>query len=353
MYLRYIVRGSVRKSVVRIIIGVARSLVMTESIVEMHKKVRSARSSAFAELMDRVYSAMTASDRKSLPDRYPDDIGEYVNAIVAHALGHLTDFGNDLKKTVIGTFKENTSGERFILDSTRTDSLNTFCLFVDMDVALVTVRDPELERLSKGRGDPGTLIMKSFQSYEVLTGPHAGETFARHQSSLPAEFVVKPFRSVRQEASTAIDETLPPSKRLSIFLCHASDEKVAVRDLRRSLISWGHEPWLDEEKILPGQDWEREIRYAMKKAYIIIVCLSSRSEKRGNIQKEMRCALDIADEQPDGTIFIIPVKFEPCSAPERLTKWQWVDLFSKGGEAKLQAALQAAAYALPDSEMPE
>jgi len=132
------------------------------------------------------------------------------------------------------------------------------------------------------------------------------------------------------------------NERLEIFLCHASEDKGEVRSLLRTLTTWGHAPWLDEERILPGQDWEREIRNALTRAHIVLVCISSRSERKGFVQKELRRALDIADEQPDGTIFIIPVKLEPCAVPERLRKWQWVELFSEGGEAKLAAALEAA-----------
>jgi hypothetical protein len=319
---------------------------------EMHKQVRRGRSTAFAELMDKVYRATAPSERESLPDRYPDDIGEYVNAIVALALRRLPEFEDDLKKAVVGTFEENTSGERFILDSARTDSLNTFCLFVDADGELVTVRDPELERVQKDRGDPGTLILKSYKSYEVLTGTRAGEAFARHVRPLPVLPALRGATGVRQPPFKTASALSQPTKRLRVFLCHASEDKAPVRSLWRTLGSWGHEPWLDEEQILPGQDWEREIRHAMKQAHIVLVCLSPRSEKKGYVQKELRRALDIADEQPEGTIFIIPVKLESCSVPERLTRWQWVDLFSPGGEARLEAALQAAARSVPESEIP-
>ena len=50
------------------------------------------------------------------------------------------------------------------------------------------------------------------------------------------------------------------------------------------LRNWGHEPWLDEDRLLPGQDWDREIRRAIEHADVVIVCLSERSEKRGYVQ---------------------------------------------------------------------
>jgi hypothetical protein len=49
------------------------------------------------------------------------------------------------------------------------------------------------------------------------------------------------------------------SKRpLKVFLCHASADKPAVRDLYKRLTPKGGDAWLDKEKLLLGQDWEME-----------------------------------------------------------------------------------------------
>ena len=49
-----------------------------------------------------------------------------------------------------------------------------------------------------------------------------------------------------------------------IFLCHASDDKAQVREVYQRLQAIdGLEPWLDEEDLLPGQDWTREIPRAL------------------------------------------------------------------------------------------
>ena len=45
------------------------------------------------------------------------------------------------------------------------------------------------------------------------------------------------------------------------------------------------------------------------------------------------------DQQPDGTIFIIPARLEDCKVPERLSKWHWVNLYKEGGIEKLVDAL--------------
>ena len=67
-------------------------------------------------------------------------------------------------------------------------------------------------------------------------------------------------------------------------MCHASQDKPIVRELYKSLINDGTDAWLDEEKILPGQEWNLEIEKAVKTADAVIVCLSNTSiSKEGYI----------------------------------------------------------------------
>jgi len=133
--------------------------------------------------------------------------------------------------------------------------------------------------------------------------------------------------------------TLPDM--LEVFLCHASQDKKAVRQLHDELKILPVDLWLDEIKLLPGQDWEREIRRALRAADVVVVCLSSQSvTKTGFVQKEIRITLDIADEQPEGAIFLIPARLDECEVPDRLNRWQWVDLFTPEGLPKLKIALE-------------
>jgi hypothetical protein len=139
-------------------------------------------------------------------------------------------------------------------------------------------------------------------------------------------------------------QPLQVSRPLRAFLCHASGDKPAVRTLYRRLRGDGIEPWLDEENLLPGQDWQAEIPRAVRSSDVVIICLSRRSTtKAGYVQKEIRYALDVADEQPEGTIFLIPLRLEDCDVPERLRRWQWVNLFADRGYERLMSALQVRA----------
>jgi len=127
---------------------------------------------------------------------------------------------------------------------------------------------------------------------------------------------------------------------LSVFLCHASDDKPVVRELYKRLQSEGFDPWLDEENLLPGQDWKHEISRAVRDSDVVLVCLSENSvSKTGYVQREIKVALDVADEQPEGAIFIVPVKLEECVVPDKLSTWHWVNLEDTGGYERLVAAL--------------
>jgi len=130
------------------------------------------------------------------------------------------------------------------------------------------------------------------------------------------------------------------SLKLRVFLCHSSGDKGAVEGLYTRLKSQGYVPWLDAVNLLPGQDWAAEIKKAVADSHVVIVFLSDGSvNKAGFVQKEIKYALDVADEQPEGHIFIIPARLEECQVPARLKKWHWVDLFEEDGFFRLCESL--------------
>jgi hypothetical protein len=133
-----------------------------------------------------------------------------------------------------------------------------------------------------------------------------------------------------------------PIPGLKIFLCHSSSDKEHARDMHRRLDAAGSHPWLDEVNLLPGQNWDLEIRKALRSAHVVLVILSRAAiNKEGFIQKEIRIALDIADEKPDGTIYIVPARIEECEVPYRLRQWHWVDLFGDNGYENLLRSLNS------------
>ena len=118
-------------------------------------------------------------------------------------------------------------------------------------------------------------------------------------------------------------------RKLRVFLCHASQDKPIVRDLYQRLLaeSW-IDPWLDEERLLPGQDWNLEIEKAVGSSDAVIVLASTDSvSKEGYVQKELRQVLRIAEEKLEGAIFILPVRLDNCGIPRQLKDIQFLDYF--------------------------
>jgi hypothetical protein len=142
--------------------------------------------------------------------------------------------------------------------------------------------------------------------------------------------------------------TSPPKRadtpeRSLTFLCHSSGDKASIHDLYRRLQSSGVTCWLDEEDLVAGQDFDLEIRRAIAGSRFIVVGLSqSSTNKVGYLQKELRFALDRADEQPEGSIYLLPVRLEPCEIPDRLSHLHAVDLFEPAGFNRLLRALRHA-----------
>jgi hypothetical protein len=154
-------------------------------------------------------------------------------------------------------------------------------------------------------------------------------------------------------------------RRLRVFLSYSSGDRPAARELFAYLSSVGVDPWLDIEKLLPGQEWESEIKAAVRNSDAVIVCLSHGSAtKEGYVQKEIRLALDVADEKPQGMIFVIPIRLEECQVPDRLRKWQWVDAFDQDDRpferllgalvlrAEMSSSIRLPEYSKLDTEVP-
>jgi hypothetical protein len=137
-------------------------------------------------------------------------------------------------------------------------------------------------------------------------------------------------------------ETTYDSNTPMVFLCHSSGDKERVRALYRHLKADSIRCWFDEVDLLPGQKWRYEIERAIRHSRFVLACLSRASiTKAGFVQKELKTALDVADEQPEGSTFLIPVRFEECEIPGRLSDLQWVNLFEDGGYERLLQALGA------------
>ena len=129
---------------------------------------------------------------------------------------------------------------------------------------------------------------------------------------------------------------------VKIFLSYAHADGDGVGRIYQHLKERGYKPWLDREDILGGEEWEPAIRTGIRESDLFLLCLSPHSlVRRGVLQKEIKIALDVAEEKLDTDIFLIPVWIQVGTPlpkeemPERLSRLQWINLPEADGWQKL------------------
>lgn len=147
------------------------------------------------------------------------------------------------------------------------------------------------------------------------------------------------FRPGKNGGFDFAEETRP-----SIFIAYVEEDLATVQRLYRDLNTAGYRPWMDKESLLPGQNWPRSIDRAIEISDFFIACFSRRSVlKRGVFQSELRYALDCTARLPLDDVFIIPVRLDCCTPPERIVRSiQHVDLFDDwdAGIAQLRRTIE-------------
>lgn len=120
-----------------------------------------------------------------------------------------------------------------------------------------------------------------------------------------------------------------PQTQPQVFVAYVVEDLPLARRLCDGLRAAGCSPWLDKDKLLPGQNWPRAIDRAIEISDVFVGCFSPRSiAKRGAFQSELRYALWCARRQPLDSVFLMPVRFEPCTVPRGISDHvQYVDLF--------------------------
>jgi hypothetical protein len=224
----------------------------------------------------------------------------------------------------------------------------------EIDTFILASGDSDFEVLADAiQAERKTLVVIAPRAVasRVLTGK--ADTFVALEECLaqtPSRTPSRPVSGRHKKPRASRPLPAPPKAppELRVFLCHSKHDKPQVRDLYARLKGEiGMQPWLDEQNLLPGQDWDREITRAVRDAHCVIVCLSKRAiDNAGYVHKEIRFALDAADHQPEGTIFLIPLRLDQCNLPERLAQYHKVDLFEAGGYELLLRGLRARADGL-------
>lgn len=116
---------------------------------------------------------------------------------------------------------------------------------------------------------------------------------------------------------------------MKIFISYTKEDIDIANKLYADLQEADLKPWMDKKNILPGQKWKQIIPKIINKCDLVIILMSSKSIlRRGYFHTELRSALNVLNEMPPHSIFIIPVRIDNCNpAYEELKDIHWVDIF--------------------------
>lgn len=119
-----------------------------------------------------------------------------------------------------------------------------------------------------------------------------------------------------------------------VFISYAREDSKIANQIYDDLKKAGIEPWIDTQNILPGQNWRTVTLNALRESDYVLILLSSNAlSKKGFVQKEIKMAIDILDEFPIDSIFILPVRVDNCKPiDEKLNSLHMVDLFPSYSE---------------------
>jgi TIR domain len=156
----------------------------------------------------------------------------------------------------------------------------------------------------------------------------------------------KPLLRTKRISLSAADTQAAPlmeansSGGARVFMSYSWEDKDRVMEIHDLLEASGAQPWIDREEIRGGAEWELSIKEQMRASERLLIFLSSTSvQKAGYAWAEIRMAVHLADQQPEGKEFIFPVKLDNCRLPDLLSRWNSLNLYEPDGKQKLLAAL--------------
>lgn len=125
-----------------------------------------------------------------------------------------------------------------------------------------------------------------------------------------------------------------------VFVCYAREDRTRVEKLYDKLKADGINPWMDKKDLTPGDDWKPAIRLAIKNSRFFLAVLTNNSiNKKGELNSEIARALEEQEKLPEGEKYIIPVRLERCTIPDRLIMWDCANLFEDKEYKRLLRAL--------------
>jgi tetratricopeptide (TPR) repeat protein len=130
-------------------------------------------------------------------------------------------------------------------------------------------------------------------------------------------------------------------KKPKVFISYSRDDYEIASEIYLFLRENQCIPWMDKYDLVPGQEWKLEIHKNINSSDFFVACLSNNSvSKKGYAQKELKEAITILDEVPEGQIYIIPIRLDDCIVPVALTEKHWLDWLNPNAKVLLLRAVE-------------
>ena len=126
-----------------------------------------------------------------------------------------------------------------------------------------------------------------------------------------------------------------------VFICHASEDKPAARDLASAMKALGADVWFDEWEIRVGDSIVQKIDHALGKVSHLVVLLSRISVERPWVQKELSSALML--QLSEKGIRVLPLRLDDCTVPPILADIKYAD--ARMGMTRAVVELEATLFA--------
>jgi TolB-like protein len=123
------------------------------------------------------------------------------------------------------------------------------------------------------------------------------------------------------------------SRKPTIFLSYASEDRQAARLIGEALPAHGLEVWFDESELGGGDVWDQKIRRQIRECDYFMALVSAQTEARheGYFRREWRLAVERSLDMADDHLFLLPVVIDDtveshARVPEKFLSVQWLKL---------------------------
>lgn len=109
-----------------------------------------------------------------------------------------------------------------------------------------------------------------------------------------------------------------------VFICHASEDKPAAREIASAMKNLGADVWFDEWEIRVGDSIVQRINDALGEISHLIVLLSKESVSKPWVKKELSAAL--MRQLSSESIVVLPARLDDCAIPPILADIKYADV---------------------------